>query len=57
MHEHVTIFLFLKNEAALNWVTYLAKRGVSVISDVFEGQFQSSMQCGECKQVHVTDDQ
>ena len=39
----------------MNWSAYLSQRGISVISDLFEGQFQSSMECGECKKVCFVD--
>ena len=46
-------YLCIFKQAEVNWSTYLNKHGISIVSDVFEGQLQSSMKCGECQQVLI----
>ena len=35
----------------MKWREYLNRHGDSVVADIFEGQFQSAMKCGECNKV------
>ena len=40
-----------REESTAEWHRYLNRHGESIVSELFEGQHQSAMTCGECNQV------